>query len=776
VREVTLAAHAHQDIPFERLVESLQPERDLSRHPLFQVVMTLENAQPDQFTEQLPDLTMSLLGTETGTAKFDLVLHLMDTGSNLVGTYEYCTDLFEETTIARMEGHFRTLLEGFVADQERLVSQISFLTGNEISFIEGLNRYTRFEVASEGLHRVFEEQAERRPNSVSLLCEEKTVSYQELNERANQLAHYLLRLGVSSESLVGILLDRSVEMIVSILGVLKAGGAYVPLDPHYPSRRVEFVLEDSGISVLLSERELVDRIGLSSRQTVCLSEIREEIERQPRDNPAVPVSRENLAYVIYTSGSTGNPKGVLITHEMVSRLFKGTADWFGFDEQDVWTLFHSYAFDFSVWELWGALLHGGQLVIVPYEVSRSPESFHALLERHGVTVLNQTPSAFQQLSQIEERMSVPSKLALRLVIFGGEALDLHSLRGWFKRYGDSGPQLVNMYGITETTVHVTYRALSSDEAEAGSGSYIGWPIPDLQVHVLDQWLQPVPVGVDGEIYVGGGGVARGYLNRPELTAERFVPDPFSAAPGGRLYKSGDVGRRLSNGDLEYRGRLDHQVKIRGFRVELGEIEAALRRCLEISKAVAVVREDRPGDKRLVCYVVPVEGAEPDRSEIRRSLQSQLPDYMIPSALICLEKLPLTPNGKIDRKRLPSPEAPASDYVEPQTEIQETLAGIWTEVLGVEHIGIKDNFFELGGHSLLATQVVARARESYAIELPVRILFESPTLADLAAYIEDHMGMAEETALPQIEAILGQDDDIEALLQELEHLPENDTTQ
>ncbi|HEY4590472.1 MAG TPA: amino acid adenylation domain-containing protein, partial [Thermoanaerobaculia bacterium] len=442
------------------------------------------------------------------------------------------------------------------------------------------------------------------------------------------------------------------------------------------------------------------------------------------------VRPDDLAYVIYTSGSTGRPKGVLVTHGNLTRLFDATDSWFRFGAKDVWTLFHSYAFDFSVWEIWGALLYGGRLVVVPWEVSRSPEMFLDLLERERVTVLNQTPSAFAQIAQTQR--ALPD---LRLVIFGGEALDPASLEPWLKRHGDSKPRLINMYGITETTVHVTYRPLSLADARGERRSVIGVPFPDLSLAVMDRHLRPAPIGVPGELVVGGAGLARGYLGRPELTAERFVPDPFGR-PGARLYRSGDLGRFLPDGDVEYLGRLDTQVKIRGFRIELGEIEAALVQA-GARQAVVLVREDRPGDRRLVAYLI----GDVSTEALRQALRERLPDYMVPAAFVALDAFPLTVNGKVDRKALSSmggaPEQPASEetYVAPRTPVEEALAGIWAEVLGLERVGAADHFFDLGGHSLLATQVMSRLRGAFDVEMPLHDLFGAPVLADLAARVE-----------------------------------------
>ena len=493
---------------------------------------------------------------------------------------------------------------------------------------------------------------------------------------------------------------------------------------------------------------------------VCLDTDGELIARESKENPFRVANPENLAYVIYTSGSTGKPKGALINHANVTRLLHATHSWFHFDQNDVWTLFHSYAFDFSVWEMWGALLYGGRLVVVPYWVSRTPEKFYKLLSEKKVTVLNQTPSAFRQLIRAEESSISRDGLELRIVIFGGEALDFRTLRPWFDRHGDQHPRLVNMYGITETTVHVTYRPITAADLSGSTDSLIGLQIPDLEVYVLDQNQNPVPIGVPGELYVGGAGVGRGYLNRPDLTAERFIPNPFRPGQGQRLYRSGDLVRYLPNRDIEYLGRIDAQIKIRGFRIELGEIEATLSQHPSVQDVVVVLHEDGPTEKRLVAYMVSTEQA-PTISELNGFLRQKLPEYMVPASFVFLDALPLTTNGKVDRRNLPAPDQrrpeQESPFVAPRTPVEELLAKIWDELLKVERVGIHDNFFELGGHSLLITQVASRIEQAFQVHLPLRTLFDAPTIA--------HLSVAIATAQ------LGQEDAAEAvhMLDELKNL-------
>ncbi|WP_153019837.1 amino acid adenylation domain-containing protein, partial [Pseudomonas aeruginosa] len=552
------------------------------------------------------------------------------------------------------------------------------------------------------LQQRFEEQARQRPQAVALILDEHRLSYGELNARANRLAHCLIARGVGADVPVGLALERSLDMLVGLLAILKAGGAYLPLDPAAPEERLAHILDDSGVRLLLTQGHLLERLPRQAGVEV-LAIDGLVLDGYAESDPLPTLSADNLAYVIYTSGSTGKPKGTLLTHRNALRLFSATEAWFGFDERDVWTLFHSYAFDFSVWEIFGALLYGGRLVIVPQWVSRSPEDFYRLLCREGVTVLNQTPSAFKQLMAVACSADMATQQpALRYVIFGGEALDLQSLRPWFQRFGDRQPQLVNMYGITETTVHVTYRPVSEADLKGGLVSPIGGTIPDLSWYILDRDLNPVPRGAVGELYIGRAGLARGYLRRPGLSATRFVPNPFPGGAGERLYRTGDLARFQADGNIEYIGRIDHQVKVRGFRIELGEIEAALAGLAGVRDAV-VLAHDGVGGTQLVGYVVAdsAEDAERLRESLRESLKRHLPDYMVPAHLMLLERMPLTVNGKLDRQALPQLDASLSQqaYRAPGSELEQRIAAIWAEILGVERVGLDDNFFELGGHSL-----------------------------------------------------------------------------
>jgi amino acid adenylation domain-containing protein/non-ribosomal peptide synthase protein (TIGR01720 family) len=731
VRETTLGAYAHQDLPFERLVDEVAPERSLALTPVFQTVFVLQNAV--EGVTELPGLTLSGVEREMDTAKFDLTLTAGRMGGGWGAALEYSTDLYDAATAERMLSHFGILLASIAADPDAPVGALAMLSAGERRHVTETVNARRVFSAAPCLHQIFAERAARTPDAVALTCAGDSLTYRELDERSNQLARHLRARGVGPEVRVGLCLERSMEMVVSILGVLKAGGAYVPLDPFYPAERLAFQVEDSGIPVLLTQSSVRDVLPENGAEVICLDVDWSRIAAESAEPVESGAGPDALAYVIYTSGSTGKPKGVLVTHANAVRLFTATDEWFGFGADDVWTLFHSYAFDFSVWEIWGALLYGGRLVVVPFEVSRSPEAFYALLETEGVTVLNQTPSAFRQLMRVDEEAAARGEmrpLALRNVVFGGEALDPASLRGWVSRRGVDAPRLVNMYGITETTVHVTYRVITREDVENGGGSPIGVAIPDLSVYVLDAKGQPVPVGVPGELYVGGAGVARGYLNRPELTAERFIDSPF--VTGERLYRSGDRVRWLADGGLEYLGRIDQQVKIRGFRIELGEIEAALQQHDAVREAVVIAREDVPGDRRLVGYVV---GTDVGTAELRRHLLESLPDYMVPAALVFLAELPLTRNGKVDKRALPAPDANRAEleeaYVAPRSATEATLAEVWADVLRVERVGVEDNFFELGGDSILAIQVIARAQQR-GLRLTPKQIFQHQTVAGLAA--------------------------------------------
>ncbi|WP_329006338.1 pyoverdine non-ribosomal peptide synthetase PvdD [Pseudomonas aeruginosa] len=739
-RQRALEAQAHQDLPFEQLVEALQPERSLSHNSLFQVLFNYQseargNGQAFRFDE----LQMESVQFDSRTAQFDLTLDLTDEEQRFCAVFDYATDLFDASTVERLAGHWRNLLRGIVANPRQRLGELPLLDAPERRQTLSEWNPAQREYAVQGtLQQRFEEQARQRPQAVALILDEQRLSYGELNARANRLAHCLIARGVGADVPVGLALERSLDMLVGLLAILKAGGAYLPLDPAAPEERLAHILDDSGVRLLLTQGHLLERLPRQTGVEV-LAIDGLVLDGYAESDPLPTLSADNLAYVIYTSGSTGKPKGTLLTHRNALRLFSATEAWFGFDERDVWTLFHSYAFDFSVWEIFGALLYGGRLVIVPQWVSRSPEDFYRLLCREGVTVLNQTPSAFKQLMAVACSADMATQQpALRYVIFGGEALDLQSLRPWFQRFGDRQPQLVNMYGITETTVHVTYRPVSEADLEGGLVSPIGGTIPDLSWYILDRDLNPVPRGAVGELYIGRAGLARGYLRRPGLSATRFVPNPFPGGAGERLYRTGDLARFQADGNIEYIGRIDHQVKVRGFRIELGEIEAALAGLAGVRDAV-VLAHDGVGGTQLVGYVVAdsAEDAERLRESLRESLKRHLPDYMVPAHLMLLERMPLTVNGKLDRQALPQPDASLSQqaYRAPGSELEQRIAAIWSEILGVERVGLDDNFFELGGHSLLATRVISRVRQEQQLDASLKALFERPVLEAFAQGLE-----------------------------------------
>ncbi|MFG6100414.1 amino acid adenylation domain-containing protein [Leptothoe sp. ISB3NOV94-8A] len=753
VKAMALEAYAHQDVPFEQVVKALQPQRSLAYSPICQVMFVLQNTPLT--TLALDQVSLTPLSVDAAIAKFDLTLSIRETDQGLMATWEYNRDLFETTTIKQMASHFERLLTGLVADISQPVSALPMLSETERhQLLVDWNQPAVVPPEIEAypcIHQLFEAQVTRTPDATALVFEGEELSYRQLNNRANQLAHYLRSLGVGPESLVGLCMSRSMDLVVGLLAILKAGGAYIPLDPTYPSQRLQFMLQDSQVNVLVTQNQHLELFSDYNGKIVCLDNCGQDdtskIAQYPAENLPRNGTAENLAYVIYTSGSTGNPKGVLIPHRNVIRLLRTTQDLYHFNQQDCWTLFHSYAFDFSVWEIWGALCHGGRLVIVPYWVSRSPQDFYDLLVRHQVTVLNQTPSAFQQLMQVDQDHAVDS-LGLRYIIFGGEALQVESLLPWFNRHGENQPQLINMYGITETTVHVTHQALTAEHSQQSCNS-IGKALADLQIYVLDHGLQPVPIGVAGELHIGGAGLARGYLNRPELTAERFIANPFGA---GRLYKTGDWVRYHTDGSLEYLGRLDHQVKIRGFRIELGEIETVLSQHPQVQQCIVISQANASSDPCLVAYMVPnsdlnsgatetdaTETGDIDTYALKAYLKEHLPDYMVPTGIMSLTAFPLTDNGKIDRQALPvfDGASPAATYIAPITERQKHLASLFADVLSrpINTIGLHDSFFDLGGHSLLAAQLVARIRSTLDLEIPLRTLFESPTIDALDAALD-----------------------------------------
>ena len=741
VRETALGAYAHQNLPFEKLVEELKPERNLSHTPLFQVMFNYEDF-PDKFTET-QGLRIDEFGFDNKVALFDLTLEIVSKDEELSCIFEYNTDLFEEATIERMLGNYETILGGIVAAPEQRLSHLPLLTERERHqlLVEWNNTYTEYHRNS-CVHELFEAQVERTPEAVALIFEDLQLTYQELNARANQLAHYLRSLGVGSETLVGIFMERSLEMIVGVLGVLKAGGAYVPLDPTYPKERIAFMLEDAQVSLLLTQERMVEALPQHSAHLVRLDTDWEVIAQESRENPASNINTDNLAYVIYTSGSTGKPKGVQIPHSALTNFLDSMCREPGMTSQNTLLAVTTLSFDIAALELFLPIIVGARVVVVSREVASNGKLLSDEIANSGAALMQATPATWRLLLE----SGWPGRDQLK-VLCGGEALSWELANQLLER----GVSLWNMYGPTETTIWSSVHRVESEDKVIS----IGRPIANTQIYILDQHLQPVPVGVAGELHIGGDGLARGYLNRPELTVEKFIANPFSNESGGRLYKTGDLTRYLPDGKIECLGRIDHQVKIRGFRIELGEIEAVLSGHGSVGEAVALVREDEPGDKRLVAYVVPSWEQAPTTGELRRYLKEKLPDYMVPSVFMMLDWLPLTPNGKVDRRVLPAPDSARTEveetFVAPRDELEIRLTKVWEKVLGVRPIGVRDNFFDLGGHSLLAVRLFTQIEKTLERNIPLSTLFQSPTVEQLAEVLRDEAGSSRRTSIVEIQS-------------------------
>ncbi len=821
VRQVAVEAYAHQDLPFEKLVEELHPERKGSRNPLFQVVFALQNAPMEQL--ELPGLTLSSFKLETTTARFDLELYLWECGENfrnlwgdgwqqsegLRGVLVYSTDLFEHTAIARMLQHFQTLLAGAVANPDTHLADLPLLGAAEQHQLLVEWNQTERDYPDRLCHQLFEEWAAQNPEAIALGFGEQQYTYQQLNNGSNQLANYLRKLGVGSETLVGICMEPSPVMVTCLLGILKAGGAYLPLDPTYPPERLQFMLEDAQVSVLLTlhdfglgiteqnieTKEANDLPNLiQNLKVVCLNREWEAIAIESEEI-SIPDNENcsNLAYVVYTSGSTGKPKGVAVTHRAVNRLVCNT-NYISLEPGDKVAQCSNISFDAATFEIWGALLNGAQLVFINREITLSPQDFAQEIRQQEISVLFLTTALFNQIVR-----EVPDSFSsLRYLLFGGEAVDVR----WVKAVRKHGApeHLLHVYGPTENTTFTSWYEVQDVAATIP----IGRAIANTQIYLLDTHLKPVPIGVTGEIYIGGDGLARGYLNRPELTSQRFIANPFETgerwgvrdphevgmrgegdketrrqgdketrgqgrekpldrlsplacrlSPSSRLYKTGDLARYLPDGNLEFVGRIDDQVKLRGFRIELGEIETVLNQHPAVRETVVMMREDRRSDRCLVAYIVS-NSDQNLTSSMRSFLKTKLPSYMIPAAFVVLEKLPLTPNGKVDRQALPSPDAVGLPEIEqvPRTSVEVELVQIWAEILG-KQVGISDNFFELGGHSLLATQLVSRIRDRFGVQVPLRSLFETPTISGLAQYIEAMSGKNKDLQMASTETIASQ---------------------
>ncbi|WP_346293410.1 amino acid adenylation domain-containing protein [Sphaerothrix gracilis] len=720
VREVTLEAYAHQDLPFEQLVEKLTVERSLSYHPLFQVMFVLQTPPAPL---QLPDLTLSPLPHQTHTTKFDLTLALTETASGLKGNVEYSTDLFEADTIARLISHFQILLTGIVQQPDLSLSDLPLLSQPEQHqlLVEWNSSAADYPVGR-CWHELVEAQVTRSPDAVAIVWQEEQLTYAELNRRSNQLAHHLITLGIRPEVRVGICIGRSPVQIIAMLAVLKAGGAYVPLDPVYPSERLAFMVDDAQVSVLLTQAQQLAALPPTQAQVVCLDRDWSVMAQASEQNPRSGVTPENLAYLIYTSGSTGRPKGVLVPHAGLGNLTVDKIRTCGVSASSRVLQFFSFSFDASIPEIVMALGAGAALCLGTAETLQPGPDLVELLRKQAITHMTLTPSALAAL---------PFEIlpALQMILVGGEACPPELINQWAE-----GRLFINAYGPTEMTVNASMEPCGNGHSLLPTVR----PSANKQLYVLDRHLQLVPVGVPGQLFIGGIGLARGYLNRPIKTAAAFIPNPFSGVPGSRLYQTGDWVRVRPGGSIEFLGRADHQVKIRGFRIEPGEIEAVLNQDARIVTSVVMVREDSPGEKRLVAYVVPAANENFAVGELRRVLRKQLPDYMVPAAFIQLAALPLSPNGKVDRQALPGPETARPQletrWTAPRTPVEAELANLWRSLLKLEQVGIDDDFFELGGHSLLIVQLLSRLRESFQVDLPLQILFAEPTIAGLAEQI------------------------------------------
>jgi amino acid adenylation domain-containing protein len=763
IRETALEGYEHQDLPFEKLVEELQPERTLSHSPLFQVMFHLQNAVSESLS--LSGLSMSELDTKIQTAKFDLSLSMAESEEGLIGEVNYNTDLFDAASIERMARHFEHLLEAAVTNPDQQVSRLRMLSQAERDEVLKWNTHRDFgenPAEDRPVHLMFAAQARRTPDAVAVRFDQHELTYSELNRSANRLAHRLRRLGVGPEVCVGLLARRSAEMIVAMLAVLKAGGAYVPLDPDYPRDRLTFILETARCPVLVTHGVTAADLAGEGHHRVLVDTADRTIDSESDADPANSTDPENTAYVIFTSGSTGTPKGIMIPHRAVNHLV-AAADYVDLRSSNCVAQASNASFDATTFEVWGALLSGAQLVGLPLDVILSPRDFAEEIRRQRIDTLFLTTALFNHIAY-----QLPEAFApLEHLLFGGESADPSAVRQVLEN--GSPRRLLNVYGPTESTTFATWQ-LVRELPRTVATIPIGRAVSNTRLYILDRHLQPVPVGVTGELHIGGDGLARGYLDHPGLTAERFVPDPFAGEPGGRLYKTGDLTRWLADGRIEFAGRNDFQVKVRGFRIELGEIETVLREHESVREAVVVARTDARGDAYLAAYVVAAHGPLPTGGELRAFLKAKLPEYMLPSVYRVLDKLPLTAHGKVDRHALPRSEGSEREldvaFVAPRNAVEEVLSEIFAEVLRVERVGINDNFFELGGHSLLATQVASLVRKTFQPDLPLRKIFEAPTVASLAALLvagETSPGQFEKRAetLRRIESLSA--DDLEEML-------------
>jgi amino acid adenylation domain-containing protein len=744
VRKVALEAYAHQDLPFEKLVELIQPDRNVSHTPLFQVLFALQNSPAAAL--ELPGLSTTLIDSHNGRAKFDLALLMEEKDGALHGLLEYNTGLFREETIGRLIDHFRSLLEGAISAPDMPVSQLPLLSERErVDLLTKWSHGPAGKPESVCIHHLFEQAVERAPGAVALFHEGEQLSYGELNARANRLAHYLLELGVGPDVLVGLCMERSLEMIVGMLAILKAGGAYVPIDPVYPPERIAFMLDDARAPVIVTRESLAASLPAGKAKVVCVDAQSDDFSLRSPENLASGVAADNLAYVIYTSGSTGRPKGTMIQHGSLVNYTRTAIEKYGVEPRDRVLQFCSISFDISVEEIFPCLSQGAALVLRSDSMLSSAPVFLEKCRQWGLTMLSLPTAYWHELTAGLGEGSPPLPPTLRMVIIAGERAMPERVKSWLSHVNER-PRLVNTYGLTESTVVSTMYELTGTIVDVTREVPIGPPIRATQVYILDRHLEPTPIGVPGELYIGGLLVARGYYNRPDVTAERFIPDPYSSSPGSRLYRTGDLARFLTDGNIEFMGRADHQVKIRGFRIELGEVETAMAQHESVRECVVVAREDAPGRKRLVAYVVPRNG-DVSFGELRGFMQDRLPEYMVPSAFVPLDALPMSPNGKIDRAALPAPQGLRPqmevDYIAPRDEIEEAIAAAWQEALKVEKVGAHDNFFDLGGHSLLMVQVQTRLGDLLKQDVSMMEMFQYSTVSSLAG----HLSKAERGSSP-----------------------------
>jgi amino acid adenylation domain-containing protein len=760
VKSTALEAYVHQDLPFEKLVEELQPSRELSYNPLFQVMFVLQNVPKPNLN--ISDVSVSYEEGDSGTSKFDLTLFMEDSEQGLVATCEYNTELFNANTITRMLGHFQTLLSSIVSEPQQCISELQLLTPPEIQqlLVEWNDTKTDYP-QNKCIHQLFEEQVEKTPSDIAVIFENQQLTYQELNNRANQLADYLQQQSVKSDTVVGICMERSVEMVVALIAILKAGGAYLPLDPVYPQERIDFMLADAGVSVLLTQSPLESKLRSHQGQLICI-DTQGLYSNYSCKNPSSDIKPENLAYVIYTSGSTGKPKGVMNTHQGLYNRLLWMQNAYQLTSSDRVLQKTPFSFDVSVWEFFWTLITGAVLVVAKSGGHQDARYIAELISQQQITTLHFVPSMLQAFLEEAEHQNCKS---IKRVICSGEALSFELQQRFFQSFE---AELYNLYGPTEASIDVTAWNCNRNEKIVP----IGRPIANTQIFILDKHLQPLPIGVPGELHIGGMGLAKGYLNRPELTQEKFIPNPFNdlqlnrnspsqnLSLDARLYKTGDLARYREDGNIEFLGRIDYQVKIRGNRIELGEIEALLKQHPQVRETVVVAREDTPNDFRLIAYLVNRDNAKPSVEELRGFLKQKLPEYMLPSTFVMLDALPLTSNGKIDRRALPAPDNVrpelTASFQPPQSDMEQQIAKIWQEVLYLDKVGIHDNFFDLGGNSLLILQVNNKLRTILQRDISVVTMFQNPTIYSLAEYLSQKQQLSftgtRSRAQQQIEAI------------------------